>query len=78
MPKAREVQRKRISYILPVWRLAIFFVILTNFVEVVFVQLAHETGEVAMLEVFGEDRLGKFLALDPRVSHFFDPRCDRT
>jgi hypothetical protein len=39
------------AYILPVWRLAIFLVILANLVEVVLVQLAYETGEVAVLEV---------------------------
>lgn len=31
--------------------------------EIVFVELAHKTGEVAVLEVLWEDSLGKFLAL---------------
>ena len=39
------------SYILAIGRLAAFFVVLSNFVEVVLVELAHETGEVAMLEM---------------------------
>jgi hypothetical protein len=32
-------------------------------VKIVFVKLAHKTGEVAVLEVFRENSLGKFLAL---------------
>jgi hypothetical protein len=32
-------------------------------VEVVFVELAYEAGEVAVLEVFWEDMLGEFLVL---------------
>lgn len=43
--------------------------------KIVFIQLAHETGKVAVLEVFGEDGLGEFLALDRRVSAV---RGDRT
>ncbi len=34
------------------------------FMEVVLVQLPHEACEVAVLEVFGEDRLCEFLVLD--------------
>lgn len=44
---------KGASYILTIRRLAILFVVLANFVEVVFVQLTNETGKVAVLEVFG-------------------------
>ena len=55
-------------YIRPIWRLAIFLVVLADLVKIVFIQLAHETGKVAVLEVFGEDGLGEFLALDRRVS----------
>lgn len=40
-------------YVLPIRRLAVFLVILANLVEVVLVELAYETGKVAMLEVFG-------------------------
>lgn len=40
------------AYILPVWRLAIFFIVLSHLVEVVFVQLAYETGKIAVFKVF--------------------------
>ena len=40
-------------YVLTIRRLAVLLVVLADLVEVVFVELAHETGEVAMLEVFG-------------------------
>jgi hypothetical protein len=35
----------------------------SHFVEVVLVELAHETGEVAVLEVLRQDVLGEFLVL---------------
>jgi hypothetical protein len=35
-----------------VWRLPVLLVIVPHFVEVVLVELPHETSEVAMLEVF--------------------------
>jgi hypothetical protein len=38
-------------YILAIRRLAAFFVVLSNLVEVILIELAHETGKVAMLEV---------------------------
>lgn len=34
--------------------------------EVIFVELPYKTGEIAVLEVFWEDRLGKFFALDSK------------
>ena len=34
-------------------------VIMSYLVEVIFVKLAHEAGEVAMFEVFGQYRLGE-------------------
>jgi hypothetical protein len=34
-----------------------------DFVEVVFVELTHETGKVAVLEMFGQDVLCKLLVL---------------
>jgi hypothetical protein len=46
-----------------VWRGAIVLVVLADLVEVIFVQLADETGKVAVLEVFWEDQLGKLLVL---------------
>lgn len=51
-------------YVLTIRRLAVLLVILADLVKVVLVQLAHETGKVAMLEVFRQDGLSEFLALD--------------
>lgn len=36
--------------------------------KVIFVQLAYEASEVAMLEMFGQNSLGEFLALGTHVS----------
>ena len=36
---------------------------MSNLVEVIFVELSHEAGEVAMFEVFGKDRLCESLIL---------------
>ena len=33
------------------------FIIMPHFVEVVFIELAHEAGKIAMFEMFGQDRL---------------------
>lgn len=44
---------RQCTYVLPIWRLAIFFIILSHLVEIVFVQLSDETSEVAVFEVFG-------------------------
>ena len=44
-------------------RCAALLVVVSHFVEVVLVQLAHETGEVAVLEVLRQDVLGEFLVL---------------
>lgn len=52
----------------PVRRLPRFFIVLAHFVKVVFVELAYETGEVAVFEVFGEDGFGEFFALQHEVS----------
>lgn len=51
-----------------------------DLVEVVFVELAHETGKVAVLEMLRQDGLGEFLALEsqfPRVSLTGEPTADR-
>jgi hypothetical protein len=40
------------AYILSIWRLAIFFIVLSHLVEVVFVQLAYKTGKVAVFKMF--------------------------
>ena len=39
------------------------FIVVSHFVEVILVELAHEAGEVAMLEMFRQDRLGEPLIL---------------
>ena len=51
------------AYIRSVWRLTRVFVILANFVEVVFVELAHKAGKVTVFEVFRKDGFCKFFAL---------------
>lgn len=43
-------------------RLAILFVV-SDFVEVVLVQLSYETGEVTVFEMLGQDSLGELLVL---------------
>ena len=35
------------------------FIVMSHLVEVILVELAHEAGKIAMLEVFGQDRLGE-------------------
>ncbi len=40
-----------------------FFIVVADFMKVVLVQLAHEAGKIAMLEMFGQDGLGKALVL---------------
>jgi hypothetical protein len=35
----------------------------THFVEIVFIELTYEAGEVTVLEVLWEDMLGEFLVL---------------
>jgi hypothetical protein len=39
-------------YVLPIRGLTTLLVVLADLVEIVLVELAHETGKVAMLEVF--------------------------
>jgi hypothetical protein len=46
-----------------IWRWSIVFVVLSDLVEVILVQLSDEASKIAMLEVFGEDQLGEFLVL---------------
>lgn len=37
----------------------ILFIVVSHLVEVILIELAHEAGEIAMLEMFGKDRLGE-------------------
>jgi hypothetical protein len=46
-------KKARQAYPGTVWRLAILFVVVSNFVEVVLVQLTNEAGKVAVLEMLG-------------------------
>lgn len=52
-----------LTYPLTIRILSIIFIVLPNLVEIVLVQLADETREVAVLEVLGEDRFCEFLVL---------------
>jgi hypothetical protein len=51
-----------------VLRLTILLVVVSHFVKVVFVQLAHETGEVAVLEMLGQNMFCEFFVLRALVS----------
>jgi hypothetical protein len=42
------------TYPRPIGRLPILFVVMTNFVEIVFVQLPDKTSKVAVFEVLGQ------------------------
>jgi hypothetical protein len=59
---AKEIEKYK-TYTWPVRRLSVFFIIVTDFVEIVLVQLADETGKVAMFEVFGKYVFGELLVL---------------
>lgn len=39
------------------------FVVVSHLVEIILVELAHKTGEVAMFEMFGKNRLGESFVL---------------
>jgi hypothetical protein len=43
--------------------LTIFLIVVSHFVEVVFVQLANKTGEIAVFEMLRKDVFRKFLIL---------------
>ena len=47
----------------PIWRWTAILVVLSDLVEVIFIQLSDETRKVAVLEVFREDQLGEFFVL---------------
>lgn len=57
------VMQNALTYTRAVRRSAVLLIIMPHFVEVVFVQLSHETGKVAVLEVLWEDVFGEFLVL---------------
>lgn len=43
--------------------MAALLIVVPHFVKIVFVELAHETGEIAVLEMFGQDGFGKAFVL---------------
>lgn len=53
----------RSAYTGSVRRMPRLFVIVSHLVEIVLVKLSNEAGEIAMLEVFGKDRLGESFIL---------------
>lgn len=65
MSSERKPQRACVCKAYPrsIGRLPIFFIVVADFVEIIFVQLAHKTGKVAVLEVFGEYVFGKLFVL---------------
>ena len=52
-----------ITYTRSIWRVSAVLVIVSHFVEVILVELADETREVAVLEMLGQNRLCKSLVL---------------
>ena len=57
------------TYTCAIRRLPALFIVVPYFVEVIFVELAHETGKVAVLEMLRENVLGEFLVLRAAVSN---------
>jgi hypothetical protein len=60
--RAAAMETGRGTNISAIRRLAILFVV-SDFVEVVLVQLSYETGEVTVFEMLGQDSLGELLVL---------------
>lgn len=57
--------------------MTILLVVVSHLVEVVFIQLAHKTGEVAVLEVLRQDVLGEFFVLRAVVNIHYWNRFNR-
>lgn len=53
------------------------FIVVSHFMEVILVELAHEAGEIAMLEMFRQDRLGESLVLRRGSARAIDGSCPR-
>lgn len=49
--------------------MAIFFVVVPDFMKIIFIQLPDEARKVAMLEVLRKDRLGEPLVLFQMSKH---------
>jgi hypothetical protein len=77
--RALGIKRKKARQAYPrtVWRLAILFVVVSNFVEVVLVQLTNEAGKVAVLEMFGQNVFCEFLVLRPvSIAYVMQRTCN--
>lgn len=51
------------TYPRSIWRLTALLIIVTDFVKIVFIQLADKTRKIAVLEMFGQDGFGKSFVL---------------
>lgn len=51
------------------------FVVVSHLVEVIFIELADKAGKVAVLEVFGQDRLCEAFVLDGNIFSHSDIRA---
>lgn len=58
--------------------MAVILIVMSHLVEVIFVELAHEAGEVAVLKVFRQDRLGESFVLRRESVGRIDERCPFT
>ena len=48
------------------------FIVVSHFVEIILVELAHEAGKVAVFEMFGKDGFGKSFILDRESGRAID------
>ena len=55
-----------LTYPGPIRRLAVLFIVVPHFVEVVLVQLSDETRKVAVFEMLGQDVLSELFVLSTR------------
>lgn len=63
--KARGQSRCLRAYTWPIGRMSCFLVVVADLVKVILVQLAHEAGKVAVLEMLGKDVFGESFVLLP-------------
>lgn len=75
--KGESLSQQSPTYPGSIWRLAAFLVVVPNFVKIILVQLTHETGKVAVLEMLGQDGFGKAFVLcwDVRLGFFGRGYC---
>lgn len=53
---------------MPIRRLCVILVVLSDLVEIIFVQLPNETSKVAVFEVLRQDLFGEFLVLHLHIN----------